>query len=531
MTGLNRCTKWMLVIATFLPGSMLLGQQTPGVAVPVLPGRPDENGKRELLNGWFESQAAGIKFRAPANAQEIRRAGVPELVVEFINEKQGMILRVTREELREAMPLMAYKDSTGKQQLGLLQQTIAAFKRENPGSTQLREEIITVADADAGLMVFRFGQGGNKKLLQQAIIPVFDQNKKSTPFNYYLSMTSTSGRNAGVDPAAEDPDERLAVETFNALLDTVKLLDSRAVVQQQEERLFRTRTVLLTLKRNKTLENALVPKQWLRLVRDGRDIGYSYVEEEKTSMEKRDGVLVSVHSRTEPEPGAQVDVLSRMFVALDWRYENWSHVVNTTMGGKTSYTGELGISERTIHRVLVPEEMNPGEKIGDKVDAKQPPVREEEVYRLEVRQATRTTTGKPVVRPLPPWYLPQAIRHLLPRMLPLNEAKSYIFATYVSYTGEVMGRYIDVGKKQEVSFAGSRFVAIPIQDRLTLEGVPTTYYVSPEGKYLGNETVYETGGKRSVIQVIPSSEAELKKLWPNADLTKPTEEGAPASNR
>jgi hypothetical protein len=58
--------------------------------------------------------------------------------------------------------------------------------------------------------------------------------------------------------------------------------------------------------------------------------------------------------------------------------------------------------------------------------------------------------------------------------------------------------------------------AVPISDRIGLEGAPTIHYMSPEGKYLGSEN------KSSRALILPSDAETLQKIWSNnADLTKP----------
>ena len=130
-------------------------------------------------------------------------------------------------------------------------------------------------------------------------------------------------------------------------------------------------------------------------------------------------------------------------------------------------------------------------------------------------------TGKPVTWDLPEWYLPQAIGHLLPRMLPLNKPQTYMFVTYVSETHQLMSRYVDVSEAKEISFNGQKVLAIAVQDRIGLEGVPTTYYVTPDGKNLGSETQYRMGDTTSVIRVLPTDEATLRRIWSDARLNKP----------
>ena len=54
-----------------------------------------------------------------------------------------------------------------------------------------------------------------------------------------------------------------------------------------------------------------------------------------------------------------------------------------------------------------------------------------------VTTASTKVNAEPVTRTLPPFYLPQALGHLLPRLVPLKEPKSYMFASWVGETREV----------------------------------------------------------------------------------------------
>ena len=60
----------------------------------------------------------------------------------------------------------------------------------------------------------------------------------------------------------------------------------------------------------------------------------------------------------------------------------------------------------------------------------------------------------PVNKVLPPFYLPQALGQLLPRLLPLGQPKTYLFATWVSESRALMMRYVDVGTESRVEFNG-----------------------------------------------------------------------------
>src|SRR5205814_8550627 len=124
---------------------------------------------------------------------------------------------------------------------------------------------------------------------------------------------------------------------------------------------------------------------------------------------------------------------------------------------------------------------------------------------------------RPKTVQLPPFYLPQAMGHLLPRILPRWDPKSYLFANYVPDLAEVAYRFVDVGPEQEVTLDGQKLHAISIKDRIGLEGSITTHYISPEGKYLGSTNV------DSDITILPTDRATLEKVWKDAVLDRPAE--------
>jgi hypothetical protein len=151
-------------------------------------------------------------------------------------------------------------------------------------------------------------------------------------------------------------------------------------------------------------------------------------------------------------------------------------------------------------------------------------VRTFDTYELSVQ-----TPAEPVKRSLPPFYMPQALGHLLPRLLPTHEPKTYLFATYVGDRREVMMRYVDVGTEQETSIGGRRVRAVPITDRIGLEGSATIHYFDPQAlKYLGSVN------QDSKLAILPTDAQTLQKTWKGADLTPPkpaAEPAAPASSK
>jgi hypothetical protein len=478
--------------------------------ITALQGRPDVQGE-EMLGGTFQNPLAGIAFRTPVNCVQVKSVG--DEIARFANEKGGWELTATRSSSSQPMPLTGRAPESApttrenaalQRPLGLLEVIAARIKQSNPSAEIVRQDTVNIGQSHVGLIFARFTAGNQRRLLQQAIIQANDQ------LYYLLTMTSPAAKDAkGAD--GEDPGEKIAVESFRQMLDTVKLLDRGLVKDDQNDRLFRTRALLVNLTA-KRVRDVLVPEQWMRLIHDSKDIGYTYVVEEPASEAGVEGVKIGVRSRSYPEPDTQVDGETWYIVSGDRQHENWSNLVwmQNLKTKKSDQITEFGSSDRRITRAL-----DNKLALGDAKDPKQPPIRMSEVYSMEVQTLGQRANGEPLRQQLPPWYLPQAISHLLPRLLPLREPKTFMFAVYVSDQRKVMHRYIDVGTEQQVELGGKMLRAVPMSDRTGLEGSPTIHYISLEGKYLGSVN------KESKITILPTDRATLQQLWANADLSRP----------
>jgi hypothetical protein len=503
--------KWTwMAMGVAMGAGVALAQPAAREQPSTLPALSDrqEAASADGLGAPFESPAAGIAFRPPAGGKLIRRATNDD-IVSYVNDEKNWVLKVTLTTLSKPLPLKNHQDENGRDQLGMMDLTLEQFKRIQPGAEVLRQDVTPLTDGDAGMLVLRYSLGTTRMLNQQAIIHASD-------YVYYtLSFTTPAAKNP--DAGVEDPAEREAVTIFRKVLDSVKLLDRTSIRLEQNERLYRTRALYLNLT-DKRIREALVPEQWLRLMRDGKDIGYTYIVEETEKRGQRDGVKIGIRSRTVPEADLQVDAETWMYCTFDRAHGDWTNTViydnPKKPQPKKKYTTEIGISDLQTK----PEVERPLE---GQTDGKSQ-VREVETYTLTVKYISRSSTGQPINRQLPPSYLPQALGQLLPRLLP-REPATYMFYTYVGDRHEVMARYVDVESEQPVTLDGRTVRAIPIKDRIGLEGSPTYHYVSPDGKYLGSEN------KDSKILILPTDAETLKKIWISPTLTRPSipTEGAP----
>lgn len=518
----------------------------------IVPGAADSR-DAELLDGTFESDSAGISLRLPVGLHRVNSTGAGDDIAHFGDEPRKWELKITRLLTPRPAALTNGTDGFGKPVAGLLDETAGRLKHDLAGCKVLRQDLTNIRDGDpnvkdnVGMIAVRYTANGPHFLTQQAIIQATDR------LFYLISLTTPAGDAVG-DDAPDDPKEQVAVETFRRLLDSVRLLDTGKIALEQRERLYRTRALTLNWKNH--LASALIPEQWVRVMRDGKDIGYSYITEQTAAGVPRplkreelregkgdrdlvqggDGILIGIRARgltpaapvglEKPKGPVQIDTASWLFVAPDSRLEDWSRITVVADGtvdkeGKPvqQLMEEFGSSHKQLVRSLDKEALP-----GTKIDPRQPPVSIREQYTLDVTSISGSGADEPLSQELPPWYLPQAMAHLLPRLMPLDsrpgpdgtiKPRTYLFAVYVPETRQVMHRYIDVGLEQQVTFNGKIVRAIPIDDRIGYHGSLTTHYMTRAGKYLGSEN------KETHTLVLPTDAQTLLAIWKNANLTQP----------
>ena len=466
----------------------------------VLPGRPDADPLKagDMLDAEYESKAHGITLRPPKGSTAIRRQG-SQNVVEFVDDKRGWTLQVSKIVLPKPGSLTETRDAHGTVQPGVLEFTAKRLKEELPAAEMIRQDKINIAQADVGLLVLRFTQNLKSQLTQQAII------QRNAQIYYLLALTTPGAGKGGKDAAGAET-ERLAVETFQGVLDSVKLLDDADVRNDQNARLFRTRGLLVNITPDK-LRQALISKQWTRIQKDGKDVGYAYYEEKTLVKGAQENLEIRTRSRVMPGNDVQNDVGSILHASVDLRHEDWSTVTQTSNAKaraaqkdyKPPQIAEFGVSDRRTVQ---------GQ--GD-------------VFSLQVIYEATDARNDPVVRELPPFYLPQAVSYLLPRLVPMGMDKTYMFAVYVPETREVMARYIDVHAPQKVEFNHQVVRATLVDDRIGLEGPVTTHYFAADHSWLGSSN------KTTGITVLPSDEKTLLALWKDAILSAPDAPERPAN--
>lgn len=459
----------------------------------------------------FRSVAAGISIAAPLGMNPVRGAVGSSEVVRFADEKRKWVLKVSRVMLEpdKPLPLTGFSDSRGQKFPGMLEMTADQFLSDIPGSQELRRETVMLRDREIGMQAAKFNFGLETNITQQAIIPTTRTNQ----IEYFIvAMTSAAPRDGDLEA---DPNVISAVTTFTKVVDSVELLDQTEILKDRDERLGSTRLLYLNLTELKQRE-VLRPGQWLRMMRDGKDVGFMYVVEEIARDLPRkgppdpkpgpEGVLVGIRSRITADDGGRIDSESWSFSTFDRKYEAFSTTTyaDSPRTGKT-IGGDVGFSRWRERPIAVQSGIGLG----------RPEVDLTTEYKLEVTKLGRSAAPEPIVRELPPFYLPQAVGHILPRVMDLRRPDKFLFAAWVPDAGQVMYRYIDILPETDANLGGRRVRAVPVKDRIGLEGPATLHYFGANREYLGsvNEETRTT--------VLVTDAETLQRAWQDANLTRP----------
>lgn len=488
------------------------------------------------LGPVFKDPVAGIAFNAPVGGLMMRQVN-SRYLVRFVYPKQHWDIRLKLTSLSKPVPLS--QPVTGNNPGGMLQMTTSQAQLASPSMKLVSSAINQVLwKKPIGLIISRANTGSDRVLTQTAIIPGEDSQ------TYYLLQFNSPARQKA-STARLNPVESAAETAFDRTLASVQLLNRMALKLDQDQRLFRTRKWLATLDQKKIMA-AVQPKQYLEILHDGKDVGFSIVLERPATRDGQKGIEIISRSHvvaqraadqtspptvgTDSSPTAgelvpssavsndtavaskdvplTIDRLANLFVSFDRRHEIWNITTNTGGGANgVVTTAELGNSDKVLRHVLNRKAMQNEDSSREAFDKRNPPVITVNQYRLSVSNYARARVGNPVERDLPPFYLPEAIGYLLPRLLPLHSPAKYMFASYVGSQRQVMSRYVDVKPEQKAQLDGQTITAIPITDRIGVDGSPTINYLSRDGQWLGSVNPSQK------TTVLPSDRQSLEPMW------------------
>ena len=496
--------------------------------------------KTDLLGPKFSSHVHGIEFRPPADSVQIDKA-TADTIVEFDRDDYNWQLKAWSVRLERSLPLTIHKDQYGQEQDGVMEITLANIKQQTPSAEVLRNEVINVGRVRVGMIAVRYETAAHeRRFTQQAVIETPDADSK---LYYFLDLTGPGKPHMEPDDVV-NPAEKLAHDTFAEVVDSVVLLDRTNIIEYQRQGLYGAMGLFVIWNSNHygPIRAALVPEQYQRIIRDGQDVGYQHIVEEfepNAKSPEESTLRIGVRSRMMPTPQEQWDTETWMISSADRKHEHWKTAARATdnKGRLIDSFSQVGASDEQTKAFAIetaPDANGSLDPDRDNNALHRGPLGQGNVDVATRRTLEATTTHQktqlsPFKVDVPVFYVPQAISYLLPELLPLKP-KTYMFATFVpsnpessgvSSGGNVMSRYMEVLPVQHVKFRGQEFDAVPITDKLTLEGALTTYYLSPEGKFLGSTSSFTDGDKTTLIEVVPTDGQTLDHIWNRPDLSRP----------
>jgi hypothetical protein len=543
------CTRaFALLLAVLLVGVSVEAQHAPAPATrpatapatrPArLPAMDDEVADR--LGPRFTSRSAGISFRPPAFGKPDRRlTGSADRIVRFGEAEGGSVLVVSRKFFPQKTVLIGddapalRRPGEARAAVGVLDELARQLRANDVNTQVLRKELVHIGPYDVGLLATRFIRPGSRDAFfrQHAMVRAHEQ------LYYVFDLTTPSGWSASDKPDAVDPQEKLAVRVFEAMLDSVQLIDTTPVEQDVAERRIRSRSLMITLGQRlqdsvaaRTIDVPQDPQPqaatYLRILKGGKDVGYKYMAEFLGARRGEGGVYVSFFEFEQGDKGMKYETAGEMFSTLRPLDKNvreeWVTIrKEIAEGGKARAFSEYGSSKKRT--AVVRDDQDGAQRIA--ADGERA-ARMGEFYTLTVRQISHAG-ARPLTWDLSPFYLPQTMSHILPRLLPLNEPRTYAFAAWMPSAPAVVSRFLDVEPERNVRFNGQTIRAVRIKDRLGYEGDPTYHYFQ-EGQYLGSWT------ESADVTVLVSDAASLKRLWPTGRLGRPEnllDEPEPAPER
>lgn len=425
-----------------------------GSALSAAPARADGSVK-DLLADTFTDPSFGFSMRPPVNCHIDRQKKTADhggyQLVQFDNIDFVWTVNVFVYRLNQ--PIAPSDLLRGVQRESL---------RQYPNRTILDRSLRTIAARVGGYIVTQYvDEAGRALVRQEAVIP-FDREQ-------FFKVQMTAGQH----------DIDTVRPLFLAMLDSFEFVHSELTHRELDDALARG-AALLRECRLTSIHANLVPEATMLIRIDGEDVGYATITEAAERRDGVDGVFVREKGWVFLSNGSIDRINNAYFASNDL---------------------QSGTFELRLQRYVPPA---PGGKPPEIIEQLDTGMREHDKLVLAYSQQSGDAALTNEVLVVPPAYLPMVAHRLISRIIPLDRAELYAFATYSTIDRNLVLHTVRVQPREAVS----RNMGPTVQYEL-LDGegmVPPYAEVYCDGR--GRIVRVESEG-RSFIQSSPTTVNQL----------------------
>jgi hypothetical protein len=432
-----------------------------------------------LSNERWIDRTYGLSLLPPAGTRTVTQT-VDDYVMRMADDQGVYTMSLSVHHSKKALAFEKVVDAA-KEQLGWAQPTVAPIA-ERPFKVQGRP---------AHLLYVQLPQVKGKDLLMAQLLVEVNPETFAV-----LEMQAEMAKKVVVTPI------------FEAVAASVEIADPKELNKQREQAIDAGQAWhdKLTLKQ---IHGALIPDQLFRMydTQKNQDMGYMRVRQSVAAKGQQPGVVVEVQWRSVIGP-VFFDTLAEYFLSDDNNSELWS-ITTTQRPAAEATTRPVGKpGKNPADTKANPTFVETGIRVGDEITVtvdeppgpRQPSKPMKKTFqRPKTIIVERVKGGKLVPETIAVAYLSQVESLLLPQLLPLDVPNTYGFYCYHSRRGLVTLRTDQVTPTLK---------GIAIETRLTTNEAALRLLVDGQHHVLEKQLSPQ-------IKLVPTSAAELQKLWPN----------------
>lgn len=258
-------------------------------------------------------------------------------------------------------------------------------------------------------------------------------------------------------PAA---DRTKGEELFDGMIRSFDILRSEMTQELLQKSLAQGAEWLRSVAKDRALGRNLMKEHYLRILLDGHDVGYLWLQESRTAVDRRDGVGIRHEGWLFDADGKVKRQVTQMFLSDDLTAERW---------------------ETMVEVVSPPKGTAPAQRL---VTLEQG-VRDADKLLIGFSKAPNSTEMSDKVVEIPESYGPAAVFTLFPRAVDLSKPELYAFVSYNSERQGLVLRTLRVLEPQQnITIEGRTLRVTKIEDSEGLIPPISEIYVDDKGRLI-----------------------------------------------